>query len=626
MTGTILTSIDLAIIVGFLAITVALGIWVSARAAKDTRSYFLGGNKMPWYVLGLSNASGQFDIGGTMWMVSLLVIYGLKSVYIPWLWPVFNQIFLMVFLSAWLRRSGVMTGAEWINFRFGNGTGATLSHIIIVVFALLVVLGYLAYSFVGIGKFAAEFIPYQISADPLTNERIYGLGIVFLTSLYVVKGGMYSVVLTELLQFVCMVVASVAIGIVAMQAVAPGELEALVPAGWFSLGIEWNLSLDWGGTLIAADDRISSEGWEMFGIFLGLVFFQGILKSMAGPAPNYDMQRILSAKSPREASLMSAVVNVVLLFPRYMMIAGLVALALKFYMTDLQAAGANADFDRILPFVINNFLPVGLTGLVIAGLIAAFMSSFAAVTNAAPAYVVNDIIKKYFRPDADQKFYVRISIITAAIFVILGTLLGLVVPTLNQVIIWITSALYGGYAVSNVLKWYWWRFNGFGYFYGMLAGILSALPFLFIELSPVLAFPVILVFCLIGCVFGSLKTEPTDMETLKAFYVRTRPWGAWGPVHEAALLDNPDLGPNKDMLRDLANVGVGIVWQTALIAAPIFLVLHRYNEMAVAFVVIALTSIFLKFNWLDRIKNYAEDYDITNSDKERNSQNPVSSQ
>jgi hypothetical protein len=92
------------------------------------QNYFLGGNTMPWYMLGISNASGMFDISGTMLLVYWMFVYGLKSVWIPWLWPTFNQIFLMVYLSAWLRRSNVMTGAEWIKTRFGKGRGAQLSH------------------------------------------------------------------------------------------------------------------------------------------------------------------------------------------------------------------------------------------------------------------------------------------------------------------------------------------------------------------------------------------------------------------------------------------------------------------------------------------------------------------
>ena len=90
--------LDIAIILAYILATLVVGFWISSRASKDIKSYFLGGNKLSWWQLGLSNASGMFDISGTMWMVYLLFIYGLKSVFIPWLWPAFNQIFLMVFL------------------------------------------------------------------------------------------------------------------------------------------------------------------------------------------------------------------------------------------------------------------------------------------------------------------------------------------------------------------------------------------------------------------------------------------------------------------------------------------------------------------------------------------------
>ena len=117
-----LHTIDIAIIIAYLCSSVFIGYWVSHRASRDMQAYFLGGNAMPWYVLGISNASGMFDISGTMLLVYWMFVYGLKSVWIPWLWPTFNQIFLMVYLSTWLRRSNVMTGAEWIKTRFGNGT------------------------------------------------------------------------------------------------------------------------------------------------------------------------------------------------------------------------------------------------------------------------------------------------------------------------------------------------------------------------------------------------------------------------------------------------------------------------------------------------------------------------
>ena len=122
------------------------------------------------------------------------------------MWPVFNQIFLMMFLSAWLRRSNVLTGAEWIQFRFGRGTGANLAHLSVVFFAIVNTIGMLAFAFKGIGKFAGHACSPGSFPTPnrgrcfrtKTSTRIV---ILMLTSLYVIKGGMVSVVITEVMQF-----------------------------------------------------------------------------------------------------------------------------------------------------------------------------------------------------------------------------------------------------------------------------------------------------------------------------------------------------------------------------------------------------------------------------------------
>jgi SSS family solute:Na+ symporter len=603
-----LTIIDYSIIATYICMTIFIGIYISKKASQNINGYFLGGNELKWYYLGLSNASGMFDISGTMWMVYLLFIYGLKSLYIPWLWPAFNQIFLMVFLSIWLRRSGAMTGAEWIRFRFGDGLGARLSHIVVVIFALVGVLGFLAYSFIGIGKFAAGFMPFQLALDPHMNEVAYGLILTAITTLYVVKGGMYSVVITEVVQFFIMTVACVAIGIIAISQVSPEMIKAVVPDGWQSLAVGWELNVDWSNILDSANTKIEEDGYSMFSIFLMLVLFKGILQSMAGPAPNYDMQRILSARTPIEAAKMSWIVSLVLLVPRYMMITGLAVLALVYFMDDLAAMGPDVDFEQILPFALANYVPTGLLGLVLAGLLATFMSTFAATTNAAPAYVVNDIYKRYINDNASDKTYVRLSYVVSIVFVVLGTTIGLFIPSLNELILWLVSALYGGYTAANVLKWYWWRFNGFGYFFGMTTGLVAAGPLMFIDISPLNAFPFLFGLCLLASVLGSIFTKADDMEVLKHFYLITRPWGFWKPVLDELKKDLPDTQPNTRFVQDMLNVLVGIVWHSGLIAAPIFLVIQDFLSMTIALAVVIMTSIYLKISWWNNLEDFPKDY------------------
>ena len=91
-----LQTLDIVIILSYLAGTILIGLLLRKRANKSKEDYLLGGKTLPWYMLGLSNASGMFDISGTMWLVTLTFVYGLKSIWIPWLWPVFNQIFFCI--------------------------------------------------------------------------------------------------------------------------------------------------------------------------------------------------------------------------------------------------------------------------------------------------------------------------------------------------------------------------------------------------------------------------------------------------------------------------------------------------------------------------------------------------
>jgi SSS family solute:Na+ symporter len=600
--------LDVLIIAAYVATTVIIGFWISKKASRSIRSYFLGGNRIPWYVLGVSDASGMFDISGTMWLVSLLFVYGLKSIWIPWLWPVFNQIVLMVFLSTWLRRSGVMTGAEWIRFRFGDGRGAQLAHLIVVVFALLNVVGFLAYAYIGIGKFASTFLPWHLSADPGTNVKLWGCLIIAITTLYVVKGGMFSVVSTELLQFTLLTVASIAVGILVMRQVSPAMLDPVIPHGWRNPFFGWHLNLDWSHIMPAVDQRIASDGWSLFGAFFAMMLFKGLLQAGAGPAPNYDMQRILSTRSPSEAAKMNGFVNVVLIVPRYMLVTGLTVLALVYFNRQLNAMGTHVDFELILPLAMRSFIPTGLLGLLIAALLAAFMSNYAATVNAAPAYLVNDIYKRYVNPRADQRTLVRMSYATSILVVIIGTAAGLLVASLNGIVQWIVSALYGGYTASNLLKWYWWRFNSYGYFWGMLAGIIAAmLGALVPRVAPIYIFPAILAASLVGAITGTLLTPPDEPHVLDRFYLRVRPWGFWGPVHDRVALTHPGLVANQNFRRDMFNVVVGIVWQTSLTATGILLVLRDWRSLAISVSLIVVSAVILKFTWYNRIEDYPAD-------------------
>jgi SSS family solute:Na+ symporter len=594
-----LETIDLVIIVLYLVLTIFIGLYISKKASKDMDSYFLGGKTIPWWVLGVSNASGMFDITGTMWLVSMCFVYGLKSAWLPWIWPTFNQVFLMIYLSTWLRRSNVMTGAEWLKTRFGTGKGANLSHLIVVVFAIISAVGFISYAFKGIGKFAATFFPWEIAPD------YYALIILTITTIYVIKGGMYSVVFTEVLQFVIMTIASIAVGVIAINLVSPEALNAVIPGGWKDLFFGWKMDMDWTGIIDSVNTKIEQDGFTLFGFFFMMMLFKGVFSSMAGPVPNYDMQRILATKSPKEAAKMSGIVSLVMFFPRYMLVAGLTVLALVFLGPEIGSKDAAFDFEMILPYSINNFVPVGLTGLLIAGLLAAFMSTYAATVNAAPAYFVNDIYKRYFNAEGSNKLYIRMSYLVSFIIVAIGIVFGFFVESINDVMQWIFGALFGGYTAANLLKWHWWRFNGFGFFWGMMAGLIGSLllPVVLPGLQPLYGFPYILALAMIGSLAGTYLTEPDDEEVLKSFYKKVRPWGFWGPIKEKVIAENPDFKVNKAFSRDMFNVVIGTIWQLSLVVMPIYLVIREMVPLAIGFGVFAVTSFVLKKNWWDKLED-----------------------
>jgi len=262
------------------------------------------------------------------------------------------------------------------------------------------------------------------------------------------------------------------------------------------------------------------------------------------------------------------------------------------------------DYEQLLPYVIKNFIPVGLTGLVIAGLLAAFMSTFDSTINAGAAYIVNDLYKRYINPNASDKRYIYISYVCSIIVVVVGISFGFMTDSINSVTQWLVAGLFGGYTAPNVLKWHWWRLNGIGYFAGMISGIITAMamPIFLPNLHILMGFLVILTISTAASIILSLITKSENPEILKKFYKTVRPWGFWTPVLKMVLKDEPNFKRNTNFSRDMVNVAVGIAWQTCLITLPIYLVLKQYKPMAITIAVIIITSIFLKINWYNKLE------------------------
>ena len=617
--------VDLTIIGGYLALVITLGWVLSRRAGKNLDSYFLGGKSIPWYILGVSHGAAGFDLTGTMWFVLMLYCYGMKGVWILWMWPMFAMVFRMMYLGVWIRRSNVLTGAEWMRTRFGTGVSGNLAHISVVVFALIAVVGFLSMAFQGIGKMAQPFFPFD------WDTETYGLVIMCVTAGYLVVGGMYSVVLTDLMQYGLLLVSAVFLAFVACGQMSAAQIDAAVPPGWRDLFFGWHLNLDWSAHLAQINQLFEEDHSNLFGLFVMMMLFKGVLVSMAGPPPGYGMQNVLATRSPREAALENGWISVTAFFPRFLLIGSIVILALGPLQEGLVESVGNAlereDLEKLLPVVVETYVPIGLTGLILAGLLAAFMSTFDSTVNAASAYLVNDIYKRYIRPDAAPKTYVWFGYGCSLLVIALGIVFGYLADSIHSVTKFIVSGLFGAYTVPNVLKWHWWRFNGYGFFAGMLSGMLSALSLAGLDkwatakpsqvqqladplripiehltsLTRLESFPYIIACSGLASVLVCLLTPPDPDEVVDKFYRQVRPWGWWEPVRRRLAAQGSAVEPNRDFRIDAFNCAVGIAWQTTLVTTPLYLVLRDFRGMLWSILALVGTSLVLKFTWYDRL-------------------------
>ena len=603
--------IDILILVSYLVTMIFIGFWMRKKASKSKESYLMGGKSLPWYMLGLSDASDMFDISGTMWMVALCFVYGLKSIWIPWLWPVFNQVFMMMFLSKWLRRSNANTGAEWLKTRFGlTGKGVKGSHIIVIAFALIGCLGFLAYGFVGLGKFVEIFVPWDIikgyvpfDVSPKYVPHFYGIVFTLFAMFYSILGGMHSIVLGDVIKYSIMTIGCIAIAVIAMQQLHGQTLN--VPEGWANPFFGWKLNLDWTNIAAEANRKIADDGYSLFGIFFMMMLLKGVFASLAGPAPNYDMQKVLSTRSPKDASKMTGFVSIMLLPIRYSMITGLTVLALLHYnQLYLKGPDGVTDFERILPGAVNNFLPVGVLGIVVTGLLGAFMGTFSGTLNAAQAYITNDIYLKYINPTASNKKVIYINYIVGILVVTVGVFFGFLANNVNEILQWIVGGLYGGYVAANCLKWYWWRFNANGFFWGMAVGIVAALAMPYVTTGlPLYWWPLLFVLSLAGCIVGTYAAPPTEDAVLISFYKTVRPWGFWKPIHEKVLAIDPSFIGNKNFKLDMFNVVIGIIGQLCFTLLPMYLILNMQRPLWITIAGIIVIVFILKRTWWNKLEN-----------------------
>jgi len=584
--------IDYSIIALYMLGVFILGFYFEKMASKGIDSYFLGDRNIPWWALGASGMASNVDLSGTMIIAGLLYALGTKGFFIEFRGGiVLIMAFFMIFMGKWNRRANVMTVAEWMRFRFGTGRAGDTARIISAVANIIFAVGTISYFAIGGGKFFAEFFGI--------NEQLGMVILIVLTTIYTAASGIYGAVWTDVFQGILILISVVAISFIAFKTVTlPSEFYVSMPAanGQFQqIKTTFN---DWSAILPTWEMNLSGA-YSVFNL-LGLTVLLYLLKTSLegfGGAGGYITQRYFAAKNDREAGLLSLFWIALLAF-RWPLVGAFAVLGVYHGMQ----GNLIADPELVVPVVIKYYVPIGIKGLIITGFLAAAMSTFTSIINASAAYWVKDIFQAYIKPKASEKELVMHSRIASLLVVLLGLLFSLQLKSINEIWGWLSLGLGAGLAIPLVLRWFWWRFNGYGFAIGTLFGMIAAVfsKLLLPNAPEYISFAIPSVSSLIGCIIGTVATRQTDKSVLENFYKVTKPFGLWSPVRKSVKA--AELSEIKtENRRDIISMFIAIPWQIMFFLTGMLLIMKSWNNFYLALGIFILLSIGLYFSWFKRL-------------------------
>ncbi len=582
--------IDYIIVGIYLASIVIVGLLLQRKASKDIESYFLGSRNLPWWVLGASGMASNTDVAGTMINTAFIYALGTKGFFIEIRGGVtLIMAFLMIFMGKWNRRAQVMTLAEWMHFRFGKGREGDLARIISALAAIIMTIAMITYFAVGAGKFVGEFLGI--------NPRLAALLMIVLAMIYTVASGLYGVVWTDVFQGVLIFCTIIFLCVLAFIKVRlPEEFLVSVPLlnGGFQT-IKTSMA-EWARIFPPATMEMPGEyaKYNLFGIAIMFYLFKVTLEGSSGTG-GYMIQRYFAARNDREAGLLSLFWTFLLSF-RWPLIASFALLGVYYGVTTGRVI---ADPELVLPVVISTYVPTGVKGLLVAGLMAAAMSTFDSTVNAGAAYWVKDLYQTYLNPKASEKSLMRHSRVASVVIVLLALLLSYTITNINDIWGWITMGIGSGLFIPQLLRWYWWRFNGYGFAIGTVAGMVAAIltrAFGPANIPEYLSFLIAGGSSLLGCILGTYFTPATDKDVLEHFYKVTRPFGFWGSIRRAVKPKELQ-AIQKENRRDIISTFFAVPWQVVLFLTGMMIIMKQWQHLTTLLVVLGLLSLGLYHFW-----------------------------
>ncbi len=527
-----LTTLDIGIIIFFFALTLGIGLYASRSSGKNTSEYFLSGRNMPWWLLGMSMVATTFSTDTPNLVTDIVRQNGVSGNWVWWIFLITGMLTVFVYARLW-RKSGVTTDIEFYELRYGGGPARFLRGFRAIFLGLI----FNVLSMSAVCLAAIKIGEIILGLSPLQTIGAAAIVTVIFSSM----GGFKGVVYTDFVLFFVAMIGSIGAAVVAVNLPEVGGLEAMFAHE--SIQSSMNILPDINNrevviTLIIIP--LAVQWWA--------AWYPGAEPGGGG----YIAQRMLASKSESHAVGATFFFNILhyALRPWPWILVALASLIVFPDLASIKAAFPNISDDKLghdlaYPAMLT-FLPAGLLGLVLAALIAAFMSTISTHLNWGASYLVHDFYKRFINTNANEKEYVMAGRVTTFILMALAATMALFMTNALQIFNYIL--MFGaGTGLIFILRWFWWRINAWSEIAAMFSSGIISFVFAFTGVypdswDPSLQFPLIVLITTIVWITATYVTRPEAAETLRNFYSHTQPFAAgWKPVLKDAALHHEPL-------------------------------------------------------------------------------------
>ena len=508
----ILSSLDWFIVGAYFIFSLIIGIWASKQAGKDTKSFFLAGQNMPWWLLGISMVATTFSTDTPNLVTDLVRQNGVSGNWSWWAFLLTGMLTVFIYAKLW-RRSGVLTDIEFYELRYSGKAAAFLRGFRALYLGLVfnvLVMGTVSLAAVKFGEIVLG-LPGWLTLSIACS----------ITLIYSTMGGLKAVIITDFVQFTLAMIGSIWGMLYILGLPEIGGLSNLVShvnvVEKISLFPDFSDPNTWVPVLLVP---LAVQWWASY--------YPGSEPGGGG----YIAQRMFSAKDEKNAVGATFLFNVAhyALRPWPWILIALSSLIVFPELSDIQKAFPNLPSDKLghdvaYPAMLT-LLPSGLLGLVAASLIAAFMSTMSTQLNLGSSYLVNDFYHRFIKPNASQSELVKAARIFTVISIILGSGLGLLLTSAGQAFT-LLLMIGAGTGLIYILRWFWWRINAYTEIVAMISSILIAGYFNFTD-SGLEGWQKIVIGSILTTIVWVLATyftPPEDEETLRNFVKKVNPGG-----------------------------------------------------------------------------------------------------